>query len=219
MDKKINLIFDFDSTLVKLETIDVLADFALDKNPDKIKLIDKIKKITTYAMNGEMPFSDALLKRISLLQLEYNHIYKTIQFLQNNISTSIINNMDFFNKYKKNCYIVSGGFKEIIIPVLKNFNFLEKNIYANSFIYKAKSISLDINNPLIQDKGKSFVSKTIKGYKIIIGDGYTDYEVKKYGNADKFIQYTENINRKELNSNADHISTNFTDIIEFISNV
>ena len=54
---------------------------------------------------------------------------------------------------------------------------------------------------------------------IILGDGYTDYEVKKYGNADLFIQFTGNINRPELNQNADFISTDFSEIIEFINNV
>ena len=33
---------------------------------------------------------------------------------------------------------------------------------------------------------------------VIIGDGYTDYEIKKFGNANKFILFTENIFRKEL---------------------
>ena len=219
MDKKINLIFDFDSTLVKLETIEVLANFSLEKNPNKIKIMNKIKQITKLTMMGKMSFSEALLNRISMLKINDECIHKTIQLLKSNISTSIKNNIVFFNKYRKNCYIVSGGFKEIIVPVLKDFNILEKNIYANSFIYKDRSISLDTNNPLSKDRGKSFVAKSIKGYNIIIGDGYTDYEVKKYGHAKEFIQFTENINRLELNKNADHISSNFTDTIEFITNV
>ena len=44
-------------------------------------------------------------------------------------------------------------------------------------------------------------------------------EVKKDGYADVFIQYIENINRKELNNKADLIATNFQDIINFIKNV
>ena len=33
MKKEINLILDFDSTIVELETIEVLANFSLEKNP------------------------------------------------------------------------------------------------------------------------------------------------------------------------------------------
>ena len=69
------------------------------------------------------------------------------------------------------------------------------------------------------DNGKSMVIKNIDGFNIIIGDGYTDYEVKKNGFADIFIQYIENINRKELNDKADFIAKNFNEIINFIKNI
>ena len=35
MNKKINLIFDFDSTFIQLETIEILAEYALEKHKDK----------------------------------------------------------------------------------------------------------------------------------------------------------------------------------------
>jgi len=219
MDKKFNLIFDFDSTFIKLETIEVLANFSLEKNPNRISIAKQVKKMTALAMTGKLLFSSALLQRISLLELNEKHIYKTIEFLKTQISTSIKNSLSFFKKNRKNCYIVSGGFKEIIIPIVRDFNFIEDNIYANSFIYDNDSISVNINNPLSKDNGKVLVAKNIKGNNIIIGDGYTDYEVKKYGQANIFIQYIENINRKELNNKADFISSDFKKIIKFISDV
>ena len=221
MKKEINLILDFDSTIVELETIEVLADFSLKKNPEKNKIYNKIKDMTNLAMSGKLSFAKALSKRISLLEANKTDVNKTINFLKEKVSYSFIKNLSYFNKYNKNCFIVSGGFKEIIIPVLENFNFIEKNIYANTFNFNQKNeiVSIDKNNPLSKDKGKNLIIKNLKGYNIIVGDGYTDYEVKKYGNADLFIQFTGNINRSELNQNADFISTDFSEIIEFIHNV
>ena len=69
------------------------------------------------------------------------------------------------------------------------------------------------------DNGKSIIAKNIDGFNIMIGDGYTDYEVKKNGFANIFIQYIENVNRKELNDKADFIAKNFNDIINYIKNV
>ena len=176
--------------------------------------------MTSLAMLGKLSFSEALSKRISLLESHKNDIKKTITFLKKNISSTFKKNLSFFNQINKNCFIVSGGFKEIIYPVLSNFNFPKKNIYANSFIYdEQRIISIDKNNPLSKDGGKNLVVQNIKGYNIIIGDGYTDYEVKKDGNADVFIQYTENINRLELNKKADYICSDFFQIIEIIKNV
>ncbi len=218
-NKKINLIFDFDSTFIQLETIEILADFALSNNRDKTKILNKIKDITSLAMLGKLSFDKALSDRISMLNLEQSHIKSTSDFIMQKISKSFNSNIDFFKKNSNNIYIVSGGFKNIIYSTVKQFHIMKSNIYANEFLYKNNKITIDSNNPLSMDNGKGMVIKNIDGFNIIIGDGYTDYEVKKNGFADIFIQYIENINRKELNDNADFIAENFNDIIHFINNV
>ena len=219
INKKINLIFDFDSTFIQLETIEILAEFALSNNKNQTIILNKIKDITNLAMLGELSFNKALSKRISMLNLEQSHIKSTSDFILKKISKSFISNIDFFKNNSNNIYIVSGGFKNIIYSTVKQFNIIESNIYANDFIHKNNTITINPDNPLSMDNGKSMIIKNIDGFNIIVGDGYTDYEVKKNGFADIFIQYTENINRKELNDKADFIAGNFNEIIKFIKNV
>tara|TARA_Y100000590_G_C15511624_1_gene935641 strand:- start:95 stop:760 length:666 start_codon:yes stop_codon:yes gene_type:complete len=219
-NKKINLIFDFDSTFIQLETIEILADFALQNHQNKEYILDTITKITNQAMSGKISFDKALKDRISMLDLESRHIQDTSKFLKNKISNSFIQNIDYIKNRKDNCYIISGGFKEIIRNVIIPFEFKENHIYANDLIYeKNNKIMINSNNPLSKNKGKCKIAKNIKGYNIIIGDGYTDYEVKKHGYAEIFIQYIENINRKELNTKADLIANDFQEIIDFIKYV
>ena len=67
MNNKINLIIDFDSTFVKVETIEILADFSLSNKSNKIQILNQIKDITNKAMRGDIPFSEALDKRIQLI--------------------------------------------------------------------------------------------------------------------------------------------------------
>ena len=50
------------------------VDFALENKKDKKKILDLIKKITNKAMQGEIPFSDALYERINLINLKSKHI-------------------------------------------------------------------------------------------------------------------------------------------------
>tara|TARA_B100001094_G_scaffold233237_1_gene228136 strand:+ start:1342 stop:2004 length:663 start_codon:yes stop_codon:yes gene_type:complete len=218
MDKKIKLIIDFDSTFVKLETIEILADFALHTKNDKDKILNQIKDITNKAMIGKIPFSRALNQRIKLINPRQEHINKTIIFLKKHISKSFEKNIEFFRKNHENCYIISGGFKEIIMPVIEDFNIKENQIFANTFIHKNNNITINENNPLSKDNGKNIIAKNISGYKIIVGDGYTDYEVKKYKNAKKFVQFVENINRISLNNKADLVCDDFKKIITFINN-
>ena len=84
-NKKINLIFDFDSTFIQLETIEVLAEFALSNNKNKTIVLNKIKDITDLAMSGKISFKEALSNRISMLNLNQKHIERTSEFIKRKI--------------------------------------------------------------------------------------------------------------------------------------
>ena len=53
----------------------------------------------------------------------------------------------------------------------------------------------------------------LDGIVHIIGDGYTDYEIKKENYADYFYLYTENIKRKSLIKKADFLLKSFDEFI------
>ena len=69
--------------------------------------------------------------------------------------------------------------------------------------------------------GETLVVKNLNlnGTTIVIGDGYTDYEIKKYGYADIFIAYTQHVNRIKVSNLADYKSNSFSDIINYINNL
>ena len=218
--KNINLIIDFDSTFIKDESLEIISNFSVAHTKNNSKTVDQISSITNDAMNGKINFSDALIKRIGLLNANKSHIDSTIEYIKKNITSSIIENKMFFKENSKNCFIISGGFHEIIYPIIKPFGIPRKNIFANEFIYNKNNNIYSINdeNMLSKDQGKVEIVKSIKGFNIAIGDGYTDYEIKKYNAADLFIQFVENINRTNINSRANYVAHNFNDIITFIDN-
>jgi D-3-phosphoglycerate dehydrogenase len=213
--KNINLIIDFDSTFIKDESLEIISNFSVVNKENN----SKISSITTDAMNGKINFSEALVERIKLLNANRHHIDLTIKHIKKNITPSIIENKNFFKENSKNCFIVSGGFYEIIYPITKSFGISKKNIFANEFIYNKNDNIYSINNknPLSKDLGKLEIVKNIKGFNIAIGDGYTDYEIKKHNAAELFIQFIENINRKKINSKANYIAHSFNDVITFIN--
>ena len=121
----------------------------------------------------------------------------------------------------QNIYIVSSGFHEIIDPIVCNYGVKKENIYANNFIFNEndKIIGFDKLNPLSSTLGKVKIIKQLKlkGTVHVIGDGYTDYEIKKEGYADYFYLFVENIKRDSLVKNADYLLKSlheFVDIIE-----
>ena len=216
--KNLKIIFDFDSTILKFETIEILADYALKNNKNKDSILEEVKKITNQAMEGKLDFSSALAKRIALLNITNENILQTNFFLKNHLSNSFEEN--FHNFDKKNCFIISGGFKEIILPLMLPFGFKKENIFANNFQFNSNGFAdINSNNDLSKNYGKNLVAKKIDGEKIIIGDGYTDYELKKYNDAKIFILFTENIHRKNLTKHADYIAKNFKDVKNILKNV
>ena len=224
---KAKLILDFDSTFIKIETLDALANIVFKDMKNKHLAINKIKKITSEAMLGNIPFDIALSNRIKLLNAKIEDVKQTISLIKKNISNTVATNRKFFINNSKNIYIISGGFKEIILPIVKSYGIKEKNVFANTFKYdnNIQIKSIDKNNLLSKDKGKVLALKSIKNKEksnakyIIVGDGYTDYELKKHKAADIFIQYIENVNRRSLNKKADIIANNFDEVINYIENI
>ena len=153
-----NYIIDFDSTFIKVESLDELLEMSEPGN--KLK-IDKVKNITNEGMEDKISFSESLSRRIKLLEATKDNIDKTVQKLRDKVSDSFVNNIDFLKENKDNIYIVSSGFHEIIDPIVLEYGILKKNIYANSFIFdkSQKIIGYDENNPLSTSKGKVKILK------------------------------------------------------------
>ena len=211
---KNHIIIDFDSTFIKTESLDILAKVSKSCNQKSEK---KITEITEMGMNGKISFKNSLNERIKLFSATKKDIDNTIKIIKTHISSSFKKNKNFIKKNSNYIYIISSGFIEIIRPIVKSFGIKDKNIYANSFKYDLNKnvIGYDKDNPLSKSKGKVNILKKLKldGIVHIIGDGYTDYEIKKENYADYFYLYTENIKRKSLIKKADFLLKSFDEFI------
>ena len=221
MASKFSLIIDFDSTIIGLETLEYLASISLYNNNQKNEIIKKISHYTNLAMNGEITFEESLDIRLNLMGITKSHINKAIDGLSDKLDSTFLDNIDFLKEYLDDIYIVSGGFKSIIQPILLSTN-VNWNIFANEFKFDKDDnvIGIDTNNPLAFSKGKVELVKqlNLNNDIIIIGDGYTDYEVKKYGLAKYFLAYTAHAKRDNVIVHADEVCENFDQILKFIKN-
>ncbi|MFV0248897.1 MAG: phosphoglycerate dehydrogenase [Tenacibaculum sp.] len=210
-------IFDFDSTLTRVEALDILAEISLENNPDKAEITKRIAAITKSGIDGEIPFTESLEKRIKLLNANKLSLNILIERLRGKVSKSIEENKEFFQKFSENIYVVSAGFKEFIVPIVAAYNILPKRVYANTFKFDSHGviIGFDKKNVLSTHNGKiqCLKSLNLKGEIQVIGDGYSDYVTKKAGIADKFFAYTENVSRAKTIANADYIITNFDEFL------
>ncbi len=209
-------IIDFDSTFVTIEALDSLAEIALKNNPQKDQILQQIKGITHLGMEGKMSFTQTLEQRLSLFSADKSHIEALVKLLKKNITPSILRNKSFFKNYAQNVYIISGGFSEYIKPIVTTLGIPTENILANEFKFKNNEIvGFNYQNPLSQKQGKVKAVKSLKlkGEVYVIGDGYTDYEIKKHKAANYFYCFTENVRRDSVANLADREVASFDEVL------
>lgn len=210
-------VFDFDSTLTRVEALDVLAEITLKGRPDREEIIQEIQHITNLGIDGDISFTDSLERRIQLLSANRDHLPRLIELLKKKISKSITSNRDFFENYAPHIYVISAGFREFIIPIVAAYNIPEDRVYANTFKFDTEGniVGFDETNVLAMHNGKIECLKRLdlEGEVQVIGDGYSDYVMREAGIAHKFFAYTENVHREKAARHADHIAPNLDEFL------
>ncbi|KAA9346508.1 phosphoglycerate dehydrogenase [Larkinella humicola] len=210
-------VIDFDSTFTKVEALDVLGEISLAGHRDREAILEKIKIITDRGMSGEISLSKSIELRLELLQAHRDHLPALIETLKTEISDSFQRNREFLAEHADQIYIVSSGFKEFIVPIVTSLGIKEENVFANTFVYDAAGniVSCDCENPLSTDKGKVKLIRDLKleGDIYVIGDGYTDYEIRESGLANRFYAFTENVMRPKVIEKADHVAPSLDEFL------
>ena len=215
-------VIDFDSTFTKVEALDELAKISLCNHPERDQRIQKIKELTDLGMEGKLSVTESLDKRLKLLDTDRNHLQSLISKLKDEVSDSFKRNQEFIERNKDNIFIISNGFTDFIEPVVTPYGILPNHIFANTFLYDEEGNinGFDGNNTLAGNNGKVEQLKKLdlEGDVYVIGDGYTDYEIKAAGMANKFYAFTENVKRDLVVEKADHITPNLDEFL-FINNL
>ena len=149
-------VFDFDSTLTRVEALDVLAEITLANNPQKDKIIEEIIDITNKGIDGDISFTESLERRIKLLNASKSDLVLLTERLKDKVSKSIIENKEFFEDYANDIYVISCGFKEFIDPIVAAYNIPTERVFANTFVFcdEDKIVGFDAENSLAKHNGK-----------------------------------------------------------------
>ncbi|MBL7871275.1 MAG: phosphoglycerate dehydrogenase [Cyclobacteriaceae bacterium] len=210
-------VIDFDSTFTKVEAFDALAEISLKDHPNVEKLKQQIFNITNQGMDGSISFRESLEKRIEILAPNKRHLEQLVVVLRELVSESFKRNREFLQTYADYIYIISNGFHAFIDPIVTEFGIKPENIRANRFHFDEQGnvTGFDKENPLSQNNGKVEQLKRLNlpGDVFVVGDGYTDYEIKQAGLANKFFAFTENVEREKVLSKADHIAPSLDEFL------
>ena len=200
-------VFDFDSTLVRIETLEALADIALDGSAEADAVRARVADLTDRAMSGEIGFGEALRQRLALLPLTRAHVETLADRILDEGTPSVRRNLRFFQENADRIVILSGGFREIIAPVAERLGVAPDRVLCNDLTYDAdgRVTGVDDANPLSHADGKPKVIAALNLPRpiVMVGDGWNDAEVKLAGVADRFYAYTEIVRRPKVVEVAD----------------
>ncbi len=201
------LIFDFDSTLVRIETLEALADIALEGHVDAASVRAEVASLTHRAMAGDLDFGQALRARLAMLPLTRTHVQALADRILDEGTPSVRRNLRFFNENAEKIVILSGGFREIILPIAERLGVSPERVICNDLVYDAEGrvIGVEDANPLSHENGKPAAIRALglKGPVVMVGDGWNDAEVKLAGAADRFYAFTEIVRRDKVVAVAD----------------
>ncbi len=223
-----HLFFDFDSTIITKESLDEVISFALRKNPNRQNIMRNIEDITRTGMEGNLPFTLSLKKRISVVPLTKTDFQTVGNELANHVTegfSELINEIE--TKKIAICYIVSGGFFDSILPTAKLLSIPKTRVFTNHCLYdeNGKVVSIDNEQPCFSDKGKTdvieYIKKTYKitGNTCLVGDGANDLSAYQAGVVDHFCGFTGNQKRKIITENSPHLANSAKDLRSFIFSV
>ena len=210
-------IFDFDSTLVRFETLEALGDIALEGRPDRHQRLAEVARLTEQAMAGEVGFGEALRRRLEILGLRREHVAALAERAADALTTSVRRNADFFQRHADQVVILSGGFGEVILPVAERLGVPAERVFCNTLRYDSEGqvVGADDANPLSHDDGKPAVIRSLglPGPVVMVGDGWNDAEVKLRGAADRFYAFTEVARREPVVAAADAEASSLDEVL------
>ncbi len=165
------LVADMDSTMITVECIDELADYAGIK--------PQIAEITERAMRGELDFEDALRNRVALLKGLSEDV--VAQCLAERVKLTLGGKqlVDSIHANGGIAVLVSGGFTHFAEPVGKMLGF--DRVIANRFGFANRALNGNVEGAIVgADTKKSTLLSVLaeKGWmaedSIAVGDGAND---------------------------------------------
>lgn len=199
MEKYNIVVFDLDSTLVKIEGLDWLASLN-----GRGKLV---KALTKRSMNGEISFKEVLNKKMRIIAPSHNDLILLGKEYCKNLVEDVKKVIYFLQKLNKEVWIVTGNFDPAVSILANKLGIPKENAINNKVYFDAEGNYNGFNSksPLAHNNGKTKIIKKMKKDKkkiVFIGDGYTDLEVMKC--VDLFIGYGGAVTRNIVKSNSNY---------------
>lgn len=208
-----SVIFDVDSTLVKIEGLDFLAGL-------KHKQED-LQNLTAQAMDGKVAMRQAMKIKMAAIAPSLEDLVAMGKAYIDNLTPGVIETISTLKKNGITVWILTGNFQPAVGILAKHLGIDPSHVIANDIYHDDQGhyLGFNIDNPLSNNYGKAkMVKKHQKrmGKTVFVGDGGTDLETKEVVNL--FIGFGGVIKRPTIEASSDVYTSepNMTAILPII---
>ena len=191
------VVFDFDSTLVPVESLEEVLR-ACDLDEDRLRWVEEI---TRRGMEGELDFRASLEARLAIAAPTLDAVRIAGRALADGLTAGARECVAALHADGHEVRIVSGGFREVILPAARVLGLDPDHVHAVSVRWTPDGAFAS----LVED---GFADSKVSGARslhgawprpvIAVGDGATDMALATAGIADRFIAFTEHVRRDFL---------------------
>jgi len=193
------VIFDFDSTLIELESLEAILAHRVKGQPD---LMARLEAITRQGMNGEIAFAESLRRRLDLVAPHREDVLAFGRDRLDLLTDGVARLFAGLRARGVSLKIVSGGLREAILPFARHLGLPDEDVHAVGLLWQADGsfAGIDPNDPFSRSKlaGVTPLAPTWSRPRVVVGDGMTDAHLHREGLAETFIAYTEHVRREAV---------------------
>jgi HAD superfamily phosphoserine phosphatase-like hydrolase len=189
------ILFDFDSTLISVESLDTILSAHLEARGQRLEL----ERIGRWGMEGRLPFRDSLRARLALARPTREEVLAFGQRAWNLRTRGMAPVIEELVLKGHAVWIVSGAPREAVLPLASRLGIPGERVLAIELRWDEAGalVGLAEENPILEGKWRALepICREWERPRIAVGDGVTDWEVVAHGCADLFIAYTEHARR------------------------
>ncbi len=163
--------FDFDSTLVRVETLDELVeDAALRRD---------IEALTSASMNGDASFAQAFPRKLALIAPTRRAIADLSErCVREWLTPGAEDLVRAIHAAGKDAWIVTANFHELVDPVARRLGIPSERVIANAMRFDADGVFAGCEeSPLMADGGKAPAIRPfvrVREEAVMVGDSTSD---------------------------------------------
>lgn len=191
------IFFDFDSTLVAVETLDLLADLA--------GVGSQVRRLTESSMNGDVSLEDIFEKKLDMIAPSLEMI-ANLHARKQLLVPGMAEVIERLQSLDKEVFILTSNFSVIVRPFARELGIPDDRIIAGELFHdeQGRYIGIDATSPLVHSDGKRIMIDRFvrcKHEAVMVGDSMTDLACQP--SVHRFIGFGGVVAREAVKAKAD----------------